>query len=178
MEHGPEVHMQGWPEHMKSMSLCVLCVSAASALWISCIEKYPFRGFRVFRSHLSPSFRTVRSTDPESRKRSSRVGITARGFWIPARAPRQKPGRLAGMTQLSVLCVSAASALWISCIEKYPFRAFRVFRGHPSRHSGSTCSAYRNDTSLRALWPLCHGTNMPKSNFPWFPCFPWLFLIS
>ena len=35
---------------------------------------------------------------PGSRKNIDQRGKDQRGFWIPARAPRQKPGRLAGMT--------------------------------------------------------------------------------
>ncbi len=39
------------------------------------------------------SFRTVRSTDPESREGTTHIGMEDRGFWIPglARSARQ-PG--------------------------------------------------------------------------------------
>ncbi len=30
-------------------------------------------------------------------------GMDWRGFWIPARAPRQQPGRLAGMTEEKIV---------------------------------------------------------------------------
>jgi len=69
---------------------------------VSC-DRFFLSSFRTARSadpeSTFQSFRTVRSTDPESRNEINRGGMEQRGFWIPARAPRQKPGRLAGMTE-------------------------------------------------------------------------------
>ena len=92
------VRPPGRTTHEQSF-LCALCAFASSASGIRVPRKEPpFRGFGGFHVHLCHSG-LAEGEIRNPGKEMNQVGTGLRGFWIPARATRHKPGRLAGMTQ-------------------------------------------------------------------------------